>query len=374
MRLAFSAAAAMSGLVLLGLAEYGEPAMLLNGVRHYWDTLMYSPPPEPAAPPEAVAQRVDQLQQEVAALKRVLAARTAGPAPSVPVSAPAAATSAVAPAGTLPGTPPETSPQTSPGTSPGMAAPATAAAAVTPPMLAQATARPPQVQTAAPVAEARTAALAAHKPPQPGTPRVAAAGPPQAPAPAAATILVVPPPASAAPHAFRPREATAQPSARTLPANPPRPRQPRPAETVRPAQPDDAMRSVLARLRQADPLPPPVQQAAPPPPSPSLPRLMQARADLMGGHVEEAVRHLQEAQLQLVFRPIDAAGGNPAASGAAAADVARALEALSGNNIPASQQYIAGAMRDLRGGTPIDAAPTTANQAWNGYAPAYPSR
>ena len=46
-------------------------------------------------------------------------------------------------------------------------------------------------------------------------------------------------------------------------------------------------------------------------PSPSIPRLAAARAALANGRIDDARRLLQEAQLQLVFRPVNAADEDP---------------------------------------------------------------
>ncbi len=116
-----------------------------------------------------------------------------------------------------------------------------------------------------------------------------------------------------------------------------------------PIENQDTLRSVMARLRQ-QPLdrPPPAipqQPAAIPPlqppqlPSRSHERLLQARAALQAGHIQDAMRLLQEAQVQLVFRPI-APDGTQADPEQSAADVAHALEALGANDLARSHDYI----------------------------------
>jgi hypothetical protein len=136
--------------------------------------------------------------------------------------------------------------------------------------------------------------------------------------------------------------------------------------------------SVLARLRQ---LAPSSARQTPPPPdprpaliaSPMLPRLAAARNALADGRVEDARRMLQETQLQLVFRPIDAAEDDSPRVGRSAADVAHSLEALSANNIPLSRRYIDKAADDLLepgGGAPVPEPQLRST----GYAPAYPPR
>jgi len=146
----------------------------------------------------------------------------------------------------------------------------------------------------------------------------------------------------------------------------------------------DDTKSVLARLRQQPPVPAPLpapQQDAsrlpePPPrpnPSPFVPRLTAARAALTSGRVEEARRLLQEAQLQLVFRPAEVAGEDSASAARGAADVARALEALSGNDAALSRRYIDVAVNDLSGNAAEPPVQQT-DRRISGYAPAYPPR
>jgi hypothetical protein len=153
-----------------------------------------------------------------------------------------------------------------------------------------------------------------------------------------------------------------------LPAPPPLPTPPR-------QEAEDAQ-SVLARLRQISP----AQSAEAPPqvdarprvsgPSPSLPRLNAARAALANGRIEDARRLLQEAQLQLVFGP--AGDGSPSA-GRGATDVARALDALSANDVTSGRRYVEIAMGDLSGTTTNLLSQDAARRA-PGYAPAYPPR
>jgi hypothetical protein len=82
---------------------------------------------------------------------------------------------------------------------------------------------------------------------------------------------------------------------------------------------------------------------------------------------------MQQAQLQLVFRPIDSPGGDPQAAGKGASDVAHALEALSANDIPRSRRYVEIAI-DTLSGTGTNAAIQDPSMRSTGYAPAYPSR
>ena len=79
MRLALSAVAAVSGLLLLGLAFYGQPAVYLHQAREQWNALLDRPPADPAADPDqdAARERAAQLQREVSRLEEELAARRA---------------------------------------------------------------------------------------------------------------------------------------------------------------------------------------------------------------------------------------------------------------------------------------------------------
>jgi hypothetical protein len=163
---------------------------------------------------------------------------------------------------------------------------------------------------------------------------------------------------------------------------------PAPKPAPRPAEPTESdMQSVLARLRQSGPsqaaAPAPAQpnqqatrapdRAARPADQPALPRLTAARAALGAGRMDDAVRLLQEAQLQLVFRPVDTSAANPEGIGQGASDVARALEALSGNNVPNGMRFIDQAIGDLNGNRTNSPAALSDLRS-TGYAPAYPPR
>ena len=163
---------------------------------------------------------------------------------------------------------------------------------------------------------------------------------------------------------------------KAIPAPPPLPVPPPPREDI-----DDAQ-SVMARLRRLAPGSAPVQQADASPPaesrprpsaSPSLPGLASARAALVSGRIEEARRLLQQAQLQLVFRPVSDDGDDSPSANKGSADVAHALEALSANDIPLSHRYIDIAVADLAGtGSNPPLQETQIHPT--GYAPAYPPR
>jgi hypothetical protein len=150
--------------------------------------------------------------------------------------------------------------------------------------------------------------------------------------------------------------------------------------------PDDAQ-SVLARLRQFAPGGSPPRQAATASAAgttaadpktrlssaPTLPELNAARAALAGGRIGDARRLLQQAQLQLVFRPVSSAGDDSPAAAKGAADVARALDALSANDAPLSRRYIDIAAGDLSGTATNPPIQETQIRS-TGYAPAYPPR
>ena len=159
---------------------------------------------------------------------------------------------------------------------------------------------------------------------------------------------------------------------KAVPAPPPLP------QAASPGENDADTQSVLARLRQLAPgrqadVLPPVEPRPRPAPSPTVPGLNAARAALASGRIEDARRLLQQAQLQLVFRPMNAEGEDSPAATQGAADVAHALDALSSNDVPLSRRYIDVAVGDLSGsGTN---SPVQQSQLrTTGYAPAYPPR
>jgi hypothetical protein len=163
-----------------------------------------------------------------------------------------------------------------------------------------------------------------------------------------------------------------------VPATLSSPSPPRPA-------PEDA-EAVLARLRQqghgsqqvdasppVESRPPPVVSAPRPRSSPLPPQLAAARAALAAGRMEDARRLLQQAQMQLVFRPVGAAGDDSSPAGKGAADVAQALEALSATNGALGRRYVDVAIADLSGSAtspPVE----DAHAHSTGYAPAFPPR
>jgi hypothetical protein len=491
LRFAVSTVAGVSGLILLGLAFYGQPAVYLRKVQDEWDAFMDHPVADlPADQATDEADRVARLQLEVARLESELAAQQ-GPVPQpdvlnaqpqapdrqapdrqaearpatppiadgeLPIAPgpPLAASSQPATkplpfsAASTPDLPsmasapaPEAPPAASVPSPPAAAMPPPAAAspaaaipsAIAPGPSAMATGRPSLPMSAteavpAPPAPASLSPPSQVMPPPPvqamPSPPIAAVPSPPIPAP---PILAPPAPATLALPSERPASTPdeAPPAPAAMPASPavlptrhvpdrrevagepgpsktePLKTEPPQAEPVRPppqrqaspkpgpavvSQPspprpdgEDAQ-SVLARLRQSGPASAPPQPADPlpapeprfrPQPSPALPKLGAARAALASGRIEDARRLLQEAQLQLVFRPLDAAGEDQPSAGKRAADVAHALEAMGANDLALSRRYIDAAL----GNSPITAVGPPTQQSErrvSGYAPAYPGR
>jgi hypothetical protein len=77
-------------------------------------------------------------------------------------------------------------------------------------------------------------------------------------------------------------------------------------------------------------------------------RLGMARAALSAGRVEEARQYLEEAQLQLVFRPVTPSGDDAPGTSRVAGDVASALSMLGAGNANGALQYVDRAMGEAR--------------------------
>lgn len=95
--------------------------------------------------------------------------------------------------------------------------------------------------------------------------------------------------------------------------------------------------------------PPPLRAvSSQPPPIDVQQRLGMARAALIGGHPGEAQQLLEEAQLQLVFRPISPDGDGPPAQSRTAGEVAEALNMLGAGDAYGALQYLDQAIAEVR--------------------------
>jgi hypothetical protein len=413
MRLAISAAAGVSGLFLLGLAFYGQPAVYLREVGQQWDALMDRPAADQAADEDS--DRAARLQAEVSRLQAELAARQPAPrqadgsgAPAVTDIAPAPG--APSPVGGVAQTPPTMVVPASPDGAPAVARAKAELAKADQAKADQAKdeqakaeqtkaeqARVEQAkaerakaeqakadQTRADQARADQARAEQAKAAQA---RLEQARADQARAEEAIaaqgradqakteqarverTRIERAKAEQARAEPAKPEPGTQAP-ARVAVGQPPPPPLPLP-----PRQEAEDAQSVLARLRQLAPeqgpeAPAAVAEARPRPASPSLPRLGAARSALASGRIEDARRLLQEVQLQLVFGPI---GDSTPSAGKGSADVAHALDALSANDISLGRRYVDIAVADLSGnpsGPPVQEA----GRRPAGYAPAYPPR
>ena len=82
-------------------------------------------------------------------------------------------------------------------------------------------------------------------------------------------------------------------------------------------------------------------------------RLEMAREALQAGQIEDARRYLEQAQLQLVFRPVTPAGDDAPSVSHVAGDVGAALSMLGAGNTSAALAYVDHALADARpGGQP----------------------
>ncbi len=423
MRLALSAMAAASGLLLLALAFYGQPAAYIQQARTQWDMLMDYPLPQqqqgdtptPSGPMDetsgagetADAQRVVRLQEEVTRLEAELAARQANlqqpiglPSPSdqglqpqasktAPTVVGATRMSAATQQPNISEAPPSLFPPSIPTRPEG---PALSPSAISSAPLEVVT---PGSSTATGSSAAGPSKSREAEASNQRTDSTQAGSRPSRSAAAARTTTGSdrrdssdnPSPRSDPTRSDIPKAdptrstSTKQVTQKAIPAPPPLPQTPQQPSSTK-QQAADESEAVLARLRQNAQGAPPVQlteRSASSEPrlrsgtSTTVSRLNAAQAALGSGRVEEARRLLQEAQLQLVFRPMDTADEEPATSGHSAADVARALEALSASDMPSSRRYIDAAVDDLSGST-IAPRLQDASRHNPGYAPAYPPR
>ena len=475
MRFAISAVAAVSGLFLLALAFYGQPAVYLREARDQWDELMDRPVAHaPAVSYGNSEERAAQARHDAALPREDLAERqgTAQPqAPAVALSAPSepAVNPRIAspspgeelplPTGSTPQPPapaasalpppqPEASRPTPPALAVGAEPPPTPPGIKLPPQdeaaMEPATAPPEQVephalklgqagseQTKSPPQPAPEQLKSELPKPeagksQPAKPQQVKPEPPRPEPSKSAQLKAEPPkpepsrseqarsesqksepkltvankslPAQKAPPPLPPlpqppvqqpsSPPSLQPSLQQPPSQPPLQlqallRQPPPPQQQSPTrQEGDDTQSVLARLRQLSPPTATAPQAdtSPAPDvrprqtsSSPLPRLNSARVALTSGQIEDARRLLQQVQLQLVFGPVDGPVEAPQAAAKGAIDVARALDALSANDVSLSRRYIDVAVGDLSG-TPTNPPIQQTDKRLSGYAPAYPPR
>ena len=148
-------------------------------------------------------------------------------------------------------------------------------------------------------------------------------------------------------------------------ASPPRPAQP----AVKPAPTEpDAREAVLARLRREAPsrsdraVSPRADkvQVAPDQPRVTSPRqrLMDARTALVAGRTDDARHLLEEAQVQLVFRPVSPSQDSSVTGSVAAGKVAEALSMLGAGDVLHAIRYInLAVMQADQGPTVATAAP-----------------
>jgi hypothetical protein len=400
LRFALSAAAALSGTLLLGLAFYGQPAWYIHQAREQWDELIESPLADLPAEPDrgssgsSVAvrsqQRVRQSGDDLAAKPSPF--MLAGASPSVSDPASPALVPAVQPEPLVSRR--EASANDRSHTD-SVRVEADAAARSQAPLPAASAAAPRHVTALverAPVkpepaktvqltpAQARSELLSAASTGSAnsklGSPASEAANPePPRPEPirgemARSEAAGSEPPRSG-PNGVDPGQMATPKFASAKPVPPP--------PSLPPRQDTSDAQSVLARLRQLAPGSVPARQGVPADakprqtPSALLSGLAAARTALANGRIEDARRLLQQTQLQLVFRPVNAAGDDSPLAGKGAADVAHALEALGANDISLSRRYVEVAMGDMSGSA-TNTGVQESQMRTNGYAPAYPPR
>jgi hypothetical protein len=119
-----------------------------------------------------------------------------------------------------------------------------------------------------------------------------------------------------------------------------------------------AAEAVLNRLRQAPPSATPPSGTMPSDTTPAVAtdeqpqpsaspgaRLSDARRALRTGRIDEARSLLEQAQVQLVFRPVSPSGDIAPTGSVAAGDVAEAMSMLNSGDIPDAERYIDLAMQ-----------------------------
>jgi hypothetical protein len=164
-------------------------------------------------------------------------------------------------------------------------------------------------------------------------------------------------------------------------ASPPRPAQP----TVKPVPSEpDAREAVLSRLRREAPsrsdrvVSPRADkvQVAPDQPRVTSPRqrLMDARTALVAGRTDDARHLLEEAQVQLVFRPVSPSQDPSVTGSVAAGQVAEALSMLGAGDVLHAIRYINLAVTQADQGPTVAAAappPPTGNPQPQRYGDGY---
>jgi hypothetical protein len=356
-----SAVAAASGLILLGLAVFGQPDMYLRQAREQWASLIDAAPSEPAPEP-AFGKGATQVTTSITA----------------PVTAPIPDQLA------SPG-----SDQTAAGQAAAMAASMAQLQHQVSQLrdeLASNRAEAERVRLALAAAQAQRQADEAEAQRQLAEAkslRQEAEAKAQRQATAQVAVPAEPREAAAVPVPERHEAMLAPPAARH---DPPTADRREPAKPVVPAprpppsrQEAEDAQSVLARLRQMSPGAEPTADVPQPAARPNrgsstwLRRLIAARTALAAGQIEETRRLLQQAQLQLVFRPTGSVQDDPEGAARAASDVARALEALSANDTVQSRIYIDRAVEGTSSRS-LEMPDREAASRGSGYAPAYPVR
>jgi hypothetical protein len=127
-----------------------------------------------------------------------------------------------------------------------------------------------------------------------------------------------------------------------------------------------AAEAVLNRLRHSPPSDTTTVDATDAQPQPSASpggRLSDARRALRTGRIDEARSLLEQAQVQLVFRPVNTSGDMDPRGSVAAGDVAEALSMLNSGDIPDAERYVDLAMRQTVSATqPVFADERSPNQ------------
>jgi hypothetical protein len=151
----------------------------------------------------------------------------------------------------------------------------------------------------------------------------------------------VAPPADAQTHAAKSTD-TAAPAPGVLQSKPPKP--PNTSTQNQPKQiasDFSAAQAVIDRLRrEPDAVHTAQELPSAPPPRSAQARLSDARTALTAGRIDDARRLLEQAQVQLAFRPVTPEGAIASSGSMAAGDVAEALSMLNAGDVRDALQYI----------------------------------